>query len=73
MTIEEQRRLWELVQNPPAGSKISAAKEYGIDLTLCLESLTMTPTERLSAMQNMLRLVEELERANSVKADNNGF
>lgn len=69
MTTEEQRRLWELVQNPPPGSKIAAAKEYGIDLTLCLESLSKTPTERLRAMQNALRLVEELERSNSVTAD----
>ena len=73
MTLEEQRRLWELVQNPPPGSKIAAAKEYGIDLTLCLDILTKTPTERLCAMQNTLRLVEELERTSSVTAEKNGF
>jgi hypothetical protein len=27
MTNDEQKRLWELVQNPPPGSKIEAAKE----------------------------------------------
>lgn len=37
----------ELVTNPPPGSKLAAAKEFGIDLTLLLENLSLTPTERL--------------------------
>jgi hypothetical protein len=63
MTLEEQRRLYELVQNPPPGSKIEAAKLYGVDLTLSLRSLAMTPTERVLHMLGALRLVEEIEKA----------
>ncbi len=63
MTREEHERLFELINNPPPGSKIAAAKEFGIDLTLNLRSLAMTPTERSRAMEDALRLVEELERA----------
>jgi hypothetical protein len=63
MTAEDQKRLYDLVMNPPPGSQIEAAKEYGVDLTLILENLAMTPNERVQAMTNALRLVEELERA----------
>jgi hypothetical protein len=38
MTPEEHKRLYELIQNPPPGSKIEAAKKFGIDLTLTLQS-----------------------------------
>jgi hypothetical protein len=47
MTREEHERLYELVQNPPPGSKMEAAKAYGVDLTLNLRSLTRTPAERV--------------------------
>lgn len=40
MTREEHERLYALVQNPPPGSKIEAAKAHGVDLTLNLRSLT---------------------------------
>lgn len=63
MTVEEQQRLWDLVQNPPPGSKIEAAKEYGVDLTLNLRSLTLSPTERVREMEAALRFAEDLRRA----------
>lgn len=63
MTVEEQQRLWDLVQNPPPGSKIEAAKEYGVDLTLNLRALKQTPTERAEAMEAALEFVEELRKA----------
>ena len=65
MTVEEQKRLYELVQNPPPGSKIEAAKQYGVDLTLNLRSLALTPTERVLQMLQALELVEELEKASA--------
>lgn len=69
MTLEEQRRLYELIQNPPPGSKIEAAKQYGVDLTLNLRSLALTPTERVLHMLGALRLVEELEKASTRVTD----
>ena len=59
MTREEHERLYALVQNPPPGSKMEAAKMYGADLTLNLHSLTRTPTERVREMEAALRLAEQ--------------
>jgi len=63
MTREEHERLFELFNNPPQGSKIAAAKEFGIDLTLTLRRLTMTPAERLEEMEGALAFVEDLRKA----------
>jgi hypothetical protein len=63
MTREEQKRLWELIQTPPPGSKIEAAKEYGIDLTLNLHLLQLTPTERAERMDQALQFALEMKRA----------
>jgi hypothetical protein len=63
VTLELHRRLYELVINPRPGSKVAAAKEFGIDLTLNLRSLTLTPDERVREMESALQFVEELQRA----------
>jgi hypothetical protein len=63
MTREEHERLYALVQNPPSGSKMEAAKEYGVDLTLNLRRLLLTPTERAREMEGALRFVEQLREA----------
>lgn len=63
MTREEHERLYELVTNPPAGSKMEAAKEYGVDLSLTLHSLTLTPDERVREMERALRFAEDLREA----------
>jgi hypothetical protein len=63
MTREEHERLYALVQNPPPGSKMEAAKVYGVDLTLNLRSLTRTPAERVREMEAALKFAEELRRA----------
>jgi hypothetical protein len=63
MTSEEHRELWELIQNPPPGSKIEAAKEFGIDLTLNLRLLQLTPTERAERMNSALEFALDMRRA----------
>lgn len=63
MTSDEHKRLWELIQNPPLGSKIEAAKRYGVDLTLNLRSLQLTPTERAEAMNSALEFALEMRKA----------
>lgn len=47
MSPSEKDRLLELIANPPPGSKLAAAKEYGIDLTLIVENLERSLGERL--------------------------
>ena len=63
MTREEHKRLYELIQSPPPGSKMEAAKNYGIDLTLLLHSLTLTPAERALEMEAALEAAEALRQA----------
>lgn len=55
LAIAEKRLL-----NPAPGSKIAAAKEYGIDLTLLLEQLRLTPEERVVRMQEVSRAVSQV-------------
>lgn len=42
---------------------LKRAEEYGIDITLLIENLRRSPTERLRQHQAMLEFVEELRRA----------
>ncbi|HME00559.1 MAG TPA: hypothetical protein VKM93_24910 [Terriglobia bacterium] len=63
MTAEERELLIQLINDPPPGSKIAAARDYGVDLTLLLRRLKMTPTERLQELQAAQAFIEELQRA----------
>ena len=63
MKQTEEEYLYELVQNPPPGSKIEAAVNFGVDLTLNLRALRLTPTERVQEMQRALAFVKELRAA----------
>ena len=66
MTRQEHEYLWELINNPPPGSKIEAARKHGIDLTLDLRRLTLTPTERAQEMQAALQFLEDLRQAKRI-------
>ena len=50
LTPEQLARAEKLLRNPPAGSSIEAAREFGIDLTLVISQLRLTPEERVRAM-----------------------
>jgi hypothetical protein len=63
MNRQHRERGLELIANPPPGSKLAAAKEFGIDLTLLLENLALSPTERLQKLQAAGAFHEELRRA----------
>ncbi len=52
-----------LITNPPQGSKLAAAKEFGIDLAQLVENLALTPTERLQNLCAAQAFYEELRRA----------
>jgi hypothetical protein len=55
--------LIRLITSPPAGSKIAAAKDFGIDLTLLLRMLELTPTERLQKLASAQAFAQELQTA----------
>jgi hypothetical protein len=50
MTREQEKIALELVNNPPPGSDLAKAKEFGVDLTLFLSTLRRTPTERARSL-----------------------
>ena len=64
-----KRSREEKLLNPRPGSRIAAARDYGIDLTQIVENLRMTPAERIkandSAVNSILKFQEAMRRAKS--------
>ncbi len=60
----------EKLLNPKPGSKIAAAKEFGIDLTLLVRQLRMTPEERLNELQGAMESFEEFARQAKLAREN---
>jgi hypothetical protein len=56
------QKIGDLFANPRPGSKIAAAKEFGIDLTLTYEQLKKTPQQRVDDLQSAMRSLEEFRR-----------
>ena len=59
----------EKLLNPTPGSKIAAAKEFGIDLTLLVENLRLTPDQRVRNLQQAMYGLEELLKASKKKSN----
>jgi len=59
----------EKLLNPRPGSKIAAARDYGIDLAQIVENLRLTPAERIKrndeAVNSILKFEEAMRRAKS--------
>jgi hypothetical protein len=53
----------EKLLNPRPGSDIAAARDFGIDLTLIISQLRLTPQERLDQLQESMEFVAELDSA----------
>jgi hypothetical protein len=49
--------------NPPPGSAAERAVEFGIDLTLTLENLRLTPEERVRQLDGFIKSVAMLQEA----------
>ncbi len=54
MTPEQRKLAYELITNPPPGSKLAEAKEWGVDLTLLYANLERTPSERARSFASMV-------------------
>jgi hypothetical protein len=63
MNAAERERLIRLINDPPSGSKIAEAKEYGIDLTLLVRRLELSPTARLEELESAQEFIEQLRAA----------
>ena len=53
----------EKLLNPRPGSKIAAARDFGIDLTLLVENLRLTPAERIKKNDAMINDFIKFENA----------
>jgi hypothetical protein len=60
LTPDQFERAAAKLRNPGPGSRIAAAKEFGIDLSLLVEQLRLTPTERGARLQEASRVLEPL-------------
>jgi hypothetical protein len=63
LTPEQLARAEERLRHPRPGSKIEAAQRYGIDLTLLIENLRLSPAERVERMLEICQLAEEVRGA----------
>ncbi|HEX6279315.1 MAG TPA: hypothetical protein VFZ49_04800 [Pyrinomonadaceae bacterium] len=63
----------EKLLNPRRGSKIAEAKEFGIDLTLLVSNLRLSPEERLRRNDDLNsgldQLAEAMRKAKRAKKD----
>lgn len=57
MTLEEE----DYFLNPPPDSAAARAVEFGIDLTLTLENLRLTPEERIRKLDDFILAVQRLK------------
>jgi hypothetical protein len=58
MTQEQEKLVLNLINNPPPGSELAKAKEFGVDLTLFISTLRRTPTERARALSQGARIFQ---------------
>ena len=58
LTDEEFARAEEQLRHPRPGSRIEAAHEYGVDLSLLIETLRLTPAERAARMEDVIGAAE---------------
>jgi hypothetical protein len=57
------RSAEEYLLNPPPGSAAAHARDFGIDLTLLIQRLRLTPEERLDDLQRVMRDLEEARKS----------
>lgn len=62
LSEERLEKIRKLIENPRPGSKVAAAKAFGIDLTLTFGQLKKTPQERVEYQQSAMRSLEEFKR-----------
>ena len=63
LTPEELARAEDRLRNPAPGSRIEAAKKFGIDLTLLIGQLRLTPAERVEQMLEVCQIAESVRGA----------
>lgn len=52
LTPEQLARAEYKLMNPAPGSRIEAAQKFGVDLTLLVEQLRLTPAQRVRKLED---------------------
>ncbi len=60
LTPYQLARAEYLLRYPPSGGRIEAAKEYGIDLTMLIEQLRLTPAERARKLEAAVTVLQRI-------------
>ena len=60
LTAEEFERARHALMNPKPGSRIAAARDYGVDLSLLVGRLKKTPAERAQDADSIARTLGPL-------------
>ena len=63
LTSAEFARARERLLNPAPGSHMEAARKYGVDLTLLVEQLRLTPAERAQMLERASAAIEKVRGA----------
>jgi len=63
LTGSELVRMIERLQHPTPGGKVEAAKQFGIDVTLLIEQLKLSPAERARRMHALAQTAESVRGA----------
>lgn len=61
LSSEKLKKIEELLVNPPRASKIAAAKDFGVDLSLMFRWLKLSPQERIEEARERMVLLEEVK------------
>ncbi len=62
LSKERLRKIQQLILNPRPGSKVAAATEFGIDLTLTFGQMKKTLQERVEDQQSAMRSLEDFKQ-----------
>ncbi|HEV8366827.1 MAG TPA: hypothetical protein VGQ39_02655 [Pyrinomonadaceae bacterium] len=67
-----RREAEEYFLNPPPGSAAARAVEFGIDLTLTLENMRLTPEDRIKKLDDHIAGIAKMKATAKYLGRNNG-
>lgn len=59
----------DALRHPKPGGKIDAARHFGIDLSMLIENLRLTPDQRLRRLQESMNSIESLRAISRKSSD----
>jgi hypothetical protein len=63
LTAGQLARAERRLRNPRAGSRVEAAQRFGVDLTLLIEQLRLSPAERVRRMLEATQAAKQVRGA----------